>query len=82
MRTKHVQIIRGKTYLIKNEMQKIRSINHYNFKIIMQPEHIKFKKPKESVKNCILNNHTYAIRIYIPVQIKYKNTRIFESAKK
>ena len=47
----------------------------------MQPNRIKFKKPKDSVEECILRSKTYSIRIYVPIQIKYKSTRIVESDK-
>lgn len=44
----------------------------------MQPNQIKFKKPKESVEECILKNKTYSAKIYIPIQIRYKNTKVVE----
>lgn len=48
----------------------------------MQPHQIRFKRPKESVEECILKNKTYSAKIYIPIQIKYKSTRVVESDKR
>lgn len=47
----------------------------------MQPHKIKFRKPKDSVEDCILKNRTYSVKVYVPIQIKYKNIKIIESDK-
>ena len=75
-KSKHVQIKRGKIYLTKEELEKIKRINYYNFKIRIQTHKIKFKKPKKSFENYILRNKTYSLKLYVPIQVKYNGTEI------
>lgn len=42
----------------------------------MFTHNIKYKKPIYSPEICILKNKTYAIYLYVPMQIKYKKHKI------
>nr|YP_009145448.1 RNA polymerase beta subunit [Monomorphina parapyrum]AKL78921.1 RNA polymerase beta subunit [Monomorphina parapyrum] len=64
---------------LNEELEKINYINHYNFEIKMDPKKLKFKKPRNSVEECITKSKTYSIPLYIPVEIKYKQKTIFKN---
>nr|YP_007517064.2 RNA polymerase beta subunit [Euglena viridis]AEY70834.2 RNA polymerase beta subunit [Euglena viridis] len=64
---------------LKEELEKIKTINYSNFSIKMSTHSIKYKKPIYSPEICILKNKTYAIYLYIPIQIKYKKHKIIEN---
>jgi len=58
---------------MKEELKPLQSIKYANFRIKLQTEKLKYKKPKNKMETCILKNRTYAIQIYAPLQLKYKN---------
>ena len=39
----------------------------------LHTEKLKYKKPKITAETCITKNKTYAIQLFIPLQLKYKN---------
>jgi len=66
-------------YLIKEEIKKISLIEHANFSIKIYTEKLKYKKPKYSAQECIEQERTFSIGIYVPVEIKYKNKKLFKT---
>jgi DNA-directed RNA polymerase subunit beta len=75
----HVRIKRGYIfYLTKEEIKKISHLEHGNFLIKIHLEQLKYKKPKHSFQECVNQEKTLSISIYIPIEIRYKNKIIFE----
>nr|YP_009145541.1 RNA polymerase beta subunit [Trachelomonas volvocina]AKL82454.1 RNA polymerase beta subunit [Trachelomonas volvocina] len=68
---------RSYKYFIEQGFEKLKLIkldieNKYKYKIKTDYFHIKYKKGKYSIDECIIKNKTYTIRIYIPLEIYYK----------
>lgn len=66
-------------YLIKEEIKKISLIEHANFSIKIYTEKLKYKKPKYTEQECIEQERTFSIGIYVPIEIKYKNKKLFQT---
>nr|AKL79025.1 RNA polymerase beta subunit [Euglena viridis] len=64
---------------LQEELEKIKVIKYSNFNIKMFTHNMKYKKPIYSPETCILKNKTYAIYLYIPMQIKYKKHKIIKN---
>nr|YP_009145381.1 RNA polymerase beta subunit [Cryptoglena skujai]AKL39006.1 RNA polymerase beta subunit [Cryptoglena skujai] len=63
----------------KEEIKKLSRIKYYNFELKIDFNNIKYKKPKNSLQECILKNKTYSIPIFIPVSVKYKRTLVLKN---
>nr|YP_009540971.1 RNA polymerase beta subunit [Discoplastis spathirhyncha]AYQ93471.1 RNA polymerase beta subunit [Discoplastis spathirhyncha] len=64
----------------KEEMEKLlKYIKYRNFKLKINTNKIKYKKPKKSMQKCIFNETTYSISIYVPITLEYKNTKIIKN---
>lgn len=61
----------NKLYLIKNQIINLQEISKYKYKIKTDYFHIKYKKGRYNIDECIIKNKTYTIRIYIPIEIYY-----------
>lgn len=61
------------SYLTKEEMRKIENIHQSNFELKIDPYNLKYTKPKYLEQDCLSNNKTYNINLYLPTTIKFKN---------
>ena len=66
-------------HLIKEEIKKISLLEHGNFSIKIYAEKLKYKKPNYSAQECIDQEKTFSIGLYAPLQIKYKNQKLFQA---
>ena len=65
-------------YLTKQELINIKKIQHSNFKVNIGLYKLKYKKPHNSIQECISSYKNYSISIYVPIRIKYKKIEIFQ----
>lgn len=74
--------LKGKIYLTKEELEKIKKIEHSNFEIRFYSQQIKYKKPRLTYNETLNKSKTYCIKAYIPIKIRYKKLEVFPCDRK
>lgn len=72
MLRKQVHIKRRRYYLTKQELEQIKLIKYSNFKIKIQYQNLRFKRPIYDTDLCIAKTRTYSSFIYVPIKVIYK----------
>ena len=63
-------------YLLKHELKNIQIIKEGSISIEFYVNYLKYKKSKQSVKQCLLEKQNYEINCFIPLKINFEEKNL------
>lgn len=65
-------------YLFKHELKNIQTTEEGNISVKFYVNYLKYKKSKESLKQCLLEKKNYEIDCYIPIEVNLRQKNIIK----